>query len=110
MADPHFPPLFPLYITGLYITGLYITGLYISPDVYSAMLFPICQTPSPPSKSPAVFCSAMLFTQLMKDAALCRNRGGEALAGIWGQLMVYGTVPGVNPCGNVNLQNYFDQQ
>ena len=52
----------------------------------------------------------MLFTQLMKDAALCRNRGGEALAGIWGQLMVYGTVPGVNPCGNVNMQNYFDQQ
>lgn len=54
--------------------------------------------------------SKKLYTQLMKDAALCRNRGGEALAGIWGQLMVYGTVPGVNPCGNVNIQNYFDQQ
>lgn len=34
----------------------------------------------------------------------------QALAGLWGQLMVYGTVPGVNPCGNVNLQNYFSQQ
>eukprot|EP00316_Scyphosphaera_apsteinii_P005486 CAMPEP_0119336498 /NCGR_PEP_ID=MMETSP1333-20130426/91972_1 /TAXON_ID=418940 /ORGANISM="Scyphosphaera apsteinii, Strain RCC1455" /LENGTH=267 /DNA_ID=CAMNT_0007347313 /DNA_START=13 /DNA_END=813 /DNA_ORIENTATION=- len=48
------------------------------------------------------------YVQLIKDAALCRNRGGEALAGIWGQLMVYGTVPGVNPCGNVNLGNYFN--
>jgi len=53
--------------------------------------------------------SKKLYTQLMKDAALCRNRGGQALAGLWGQLMVYGTVPGVNPCGNVNLQNYFTQ-
>ena len=25
-----------------------------------------------------------LYTQLKKDAALCRNRGGEALAGSWG--------------------------
>ena len=47
------------------------------------------------------------YVQLNKDAALCRARGGEALAGVWGQLMVYGTVPGVNPCGNVNLGNYF---
>lgn len=38
--------------------------------------------------------SERLYTQLLKDAALCRNRGGEALAGLWGQLMVYGTVPG----------------
>lgn len=53
--------------------------------------------------------SKKLYTQLQKDAALCRNRGGQALAGLWGQLMVYGTVPGVNPCGNVNLQNYFQQ-
>ncbi|KAL1525299.1 hypothetical protein AB1Y20_020161 [Prymnesium parvum] len=53
--------------------------------------------------------SKKLYTQLQKDAALCRNRGGEQLAGIWGNLMVYGTVPGVNPCGNVNLQNYFMQ-
>mmetsp|Transcript_62 Transcript_62/g.264 ORF Transcript_62/g.264 Transcript_62/m.264 type:complete len:148 (+) Transcript_62:695-1138(+) len=53
--------------------------------------------------------SKKLYTQLRKDAALCRNRGGEALAGFWGNLMVYGTVPGVNPCGNVNLANYFDQ-
>jgi len=45
----------------------------------------------------------------MKDAALCRNRGGEQLAGIWGQLMVYGTVPGVNPCGSVNMASYFQQ-
>ena len=49
------------------------------------------------------------FVQLNKDAALCRNRGGEALAGLWGQLMVYGTVPGVNPCGDVTLATYFDQ-
>ena len=48
------------------------------------------------------------YVQLQKDAALCRNRGGEQLAGLWGNLMVYGTVPGVNPCGNVNLANYFD--
>ena len=53
--------------------------------------------------------SKKLYTQLQKDSALCRNRGGEALAGIWGNLMVYGTVPGVNPCGNVNLQTYFMQ-
>ena len=49
-----------------------------------------------------------LYTQLKKDAALCRNRGGEALAGIWGNLMVYGTVPGVNPCGNA-AEKYFSQ-
>jgi len=49
-----------------------------------------------------------LYTQLKKDAALCRNRGGEALAGIWGNLMVYGTVPGVNPCGNA-AERYFSQ-
>ena len=48
------------------------------------------------------------YTQLLKDAALCRNRGGEALAGLWGNLMVYGTVPGVNPCGNSALA-YFSQ-
>lgn len=48
------------------------------------------------------------YVQLQKDSALCRNRGGEQLAGLWGNLMVYGTVPGVNPCGNVNLANYFD--
>jgi len=53
--------------------------------------------------------SKKLYTQLQKDTALCRNRGGEQLAGLWGQLMVYGTVPGVNPCGNVNLQTYFLQ-
>jgi hypothetical protein len=53
--------------------------------------------------------SKELYTQLKKDAALCRNRGGEQLAGIWGQLMVYGTVPGVNPCGNVNMATYFNQ-
>jgi len=53
--------------------------------------------------------SKKLWTQLQKDSALCRNRGGEALAGLWGNLMVYGTVPGVNPCGNVNLANYFEQ-
>jgi len=50
--------------------------------------------------------SERLYTQLMKDAALCRNRGGEALAGLWGQLMVYGTVPGVNPCGNAAAEYY----
>ena len=47
------------------------------------------------------------YTQLLKDTALCRNRGGEQLAGLWGNLMVYGTVPGVNPCGDINLANYF---
>jgi len=52
--------------------------------------------------------SEQLYTQLLKDAALCRNRGGEQLAGIWGQLMVYGTVPGVNPCGNA-AEKYFVQ-
>uniref|UniRef100_A0A7S4EV24 Uncharacterized protein n=1 Tax=Chrysotila carterae TaxID=13221 RepID=A0A7S4EV24_CHRCT len=53
--------------------------------------------------------SKRLYTQLRKDAALCQNRGGEALAGIWGQLMVYGTVPGVNPCGGTDLSTYFTQ-
>ena len=52
--------------------------------------------------------SKTLYTQLLKDAALCRNRGGEQLAGLWGQLMVYGTVPGVNPCGNA-AQQYYSQ-
>jgi len=48
------------------------------------------------------------YVQLNKDAAICRNRGGEALAGLWGQLMVYGTVPGVNPCGDITMGNYFN--
>ena len=52
--------------------------------------------------------SKRLYTQLLKDAALCRNRGGEALAGLWGNLMVYGTVPGVNPCGNA-AEKYYSQ-
>ena len=52
--------------------------------------------------------SKALYTQLLKDAAICRNRGGEALAGVWGQLMVYGTVPGVNPCGNA-AEKYYRQ-
>jgi len=50
--------------------------------------------------------SKALYTALLKEAALCRNRGGEALAGLWGGLMVYGTVPGVNPCGNSALAYY----
>ena len=50
--------------------------------------------------------SKQLYTDLLKEAALCRNRGGEALAGLWGNLMVYGTVPGVNPCGNSALAYY----
>lgn len=53
--------------------------------------------------------SAARYLQLQQGLALCRNRGGEALAGVWSGLMVYGTVPGVNPCGDVNLANYFDQ-
>ena len=67
-----------------------------------------------PSSPPLATChrayprSKALYTQLLKDAALCRNRGGEALAGLWGQLMVYGTVPGVNPCGNA-AQLYYSQ-
>ena len=52
--------------------------------------------------------SKTLYTQLLKDAALCRNRGGEQLAGIWSNLMVYGTVPGVNPCGNA-AEKYYSQ-
>ena len=62
----------------------------------------------PPAKSSekAYPRSKTLYTQLLKDAALCRNRGGEALAGVWGGLMVYGTVPGVNPCGNSALAYY----
>ena len=43
--------------------------------------------------------SKQLYTQMRKDAALCKNRGGETLAGLWGQLMVYATIPGVSPCG-----------
>jgi len=50
--------------------------------------------------------SKALYTALLKEAALCRNRGGEALAGLWGGLMVYGTVPGVNPCGGSALAYY----
>jgi len=50
--------------------------------------------------------SKALYTALLKEAAICRNRGGEALAGLWGGLMVYGTVPGVNPCGNSALAYY----
>ena len=62
-----------------------------------------------PAKGEGYPRSKSLYTQLRKDAALCRNRGGEQLAGFWGGLMVYGTVPGVNPCGNVNMANYFTQ-
>lgn len=53
--------------------------------------------------------SKKLYSQLMRDAALCRNRGGETLAAIWGQLMVYADA-GVNPCGNINFKNYFELQ
>ena len=42
--------------------------------------------------------SKALYTALLKEAAVCRNRGGEALAGLWGGLMVYGTVPGKRVC------------
>lgn len=49
------------------------------------------------------------YLELRQGQALCRNRGGEQLAGLWSGLMVYGTVPGVDPCGSVNLANYFDQ-
>jgi hypothetical protein len=62
-----------------------------------------------PAKGEGYPRSERLYTQLNKDAALCRNRGGEALAGLWGNLMVYGTVPGVNPCGTVNMATYFSQ-
>lgn len=62
-----------------------------------------------PAEASAYPRSKERFVQLNKDAALCRNRGGEALAGLWGQLMVYGTVPGVNPCGDVTLATYFEQ-
>lgn len=48
------------------------------------------------------------YLELKRNLAKCQNRGGEALAGIWGQLMVYGTT-GVSPCGDINLSNYFDQ-
>ena len=61
-----------------------------------------------PPKGQGYSRSKTLYTQLQKDAALCRNRGGEALAGIWGQLMVYGTVPTVQPCGN-SAQAYYSQ-
>ena len=61
-----------------------------------------------PSNGEGYARSKKLYVQLQKDAAICRNRGGEALAGIWGQLMVYGTVPGVNPCGNAAAA-YFQQ-
>ena len=48
------------------------------------------------------------YVELKRNLAKCQNRGGEALAGIWSQLMVYGTA-GVSPCGDINLYNYFDQ-
>lgn len=49
-----------------------------------------------------------LYFQLLKDNALCRNRGGETLANIYSYLMVYGTVPGVKPCGYA-AEKYFAQ-
>ena len=53
--------------------------------------------------------SKKLYTQLQKDAKLCQNRGGQVLADVWGNLMVYGTVPGQEPCGQINMANYFEQ-
>ena len=75
---------------------------------YGPPVTSVCPRPHP-VRLPFLAGSQTLYTQLMKDAALCRNRGGEQLAGIWGQLMVYGTVPGVNPCGSVNMASYFQQ-
>jgi len=47
------------------------------------------------------------YTQFKKDAAICQNRGGEALAGVWGNLMVYGVAgTGVSPCG-MTAAEYF---
>lgn len=53
--------------------------------------------------------SKKLYTQLQKDAKICQNRGGQVLADVWGNLMVYGTVPGQEPCGQVTMGNYFEQ-
>lgn len=53
--------------------------------------------------------SKKLYQRYKKDDALCRNRGGQVLANVWGQLMVYGTVPGVDPCGGSKTA-YFSQR
>mmetsp|Transcript_43523 Transcript_43523/g.136526 ORF Transcript_43523/g.136526 Transcript_43523/m.136526 type:complete len:252 (-) Transcript_43523:159-914(-) len=61
--------------------------------------------PDPISKYPR---SKARYLELKRNMAKCKNRGGEALAGVWGQLMVYGTT-GISPCGEINLGNYFSQ-
>ena len=79
----------------------------VNAGVGASLLVPV-PTVSQALKGEGYPRSKRLYTQLLKDAALCRNRGGEQLAGLWGNLMVYGTAPGVNPCGN-SAQAYYSQ-
>lgn len=55
--------------------------------------------PIPQSERDGYVRSRARYTQFKKGLAICQNRGGTALAGVWGQLMVYGTA--VDPCGDM---------
>lgn len=45
------------------------------------------------------------YVAFKKGLAICQNRGGTNLAGVWGGLMVYGTA--VDPCGSMpDIETY----
>uniref|UniRef100_A0A7R9UKQ1 Uncharacterized protein n=2 Tax=Diacronema lutheri TaxID=2081491 RepID=A0A7R9UKQ1_DIALT len=53
----------------------------------------------PSSEEEGFVRSRARYTKFKKGLAICQNRGGTNLAGVWGGLMVYGTA--VDPCGDV---------
>mmetsp|Transcript_3929 Transcript_3929/g.9978 ORF Transcript_3929/g.9978 Transcript_3929/m.9978 type:complete len:302 (-) Transcript_3929:256-1161(-) len=56
-------------------------------------------TPIPKTEEAGFVRSRQRYTQFKKGLAICQNRGGTNLAGVWGGLMVYGTA--VDPCGDM---------
>lgn len=53
--------------------------------------------PIPKAEKDGFVRSRARYTQFKKGLAICQNRGGTNLAGVWGGLMVYGTA--TDPCG-----------
>jgi hypothetical protein len=56
-------------------------------------------TPIPKSEAEGFVRTRERYTRFKKGLAICQNRGGTNLAGVWGGLMVYGTA--TDPCGDM---------
>jgi hypothetical protein len=55
--------------------------------------------PIPASEKDGYVRTRARYIKYKKGLAVCQNRGGANLAGVWGGLMVYGTA--VDPCGDM---------